>query len=492
MKKLVFRPVRPVAPVMPIVPIAPMALLVLLALLWSGGAACGAGGSFFIKNGDRVCFYGASITEQRFHAVDVETYVLTRFPKLHVRFVNSGVGGDGVAGGWAGPIKLRLRRDVFAFKPDVVIINDLPMNDTRYRPFNPKTYRAFCKGYVHIIRSLRAHLPGVRIVLVEPAAFDDITHAPRFPGGVNGVLLKYCGFIRKVAAKDHLLCVNMNRPMVEVLKAAERADPVLAKQIIPGRLHPSAAGQLVMAQALLKAMGARAVVTAVTINAKKRSVSAAAHTAVSGLADNRGVLSWRQADRCLPMPVMSLHENWPQFPPIGLWPAPAPDMARTNPVTAFTIKLSGFMHALDREPLRVTHLTAAEYALRIDGKLMGTFSAAELAHGINLARLPTPMLAQAYKVMALAWERTQVRFTYWRQVQLPMADIGQPGLFPLNTNSSVKARRAVGAIGRAFNQLQALIIRRQRMAAQPTTHRFQLVPENGAAVTQAQKPRGGN
>ncbi len=455
-----------------------VALLVLLLMCQS---AVGAPARFFLKNGDRVCFYGASITEQRFHTVDVETYVLTRFPKLHVRFVNSGVGGDGVAGGWAGRIGLRLKRDVFAFKPDVVIINDLPMNDTRYRPFNPAVYKTFCAGYVHIIRALKAHLPGVRIILVEPAAFDDITHAPRFPGGVNGVLLKYCSFIRRAAVTYHLLCVNMNRPMVNVLKAAQRADPALAKEIIPGHLHPSAAGQLIMAQALLKAMGAPALVAAVTINAGKGVVTSVAHTTVHKLLDSHGALSWTQTDRSLPMPVMSLHENWPQFPPIGLWPAPAPDMAYTNPVTALTIKLSGFMHSLDREPLRVTHLAAPKYALRIDGKLMGTFTAAELAHGINLADLPTPMLAQAYRVMALTWQRTQVRFTYWRQVQLPMANIGQKGSFPINTTSSARAQQAVAAIGRAFDNLQTLIIRHQRMAAQPMPHVFQLLPENGPA-----------
>ncbi|MGC9217561.1 hypothetical protein, partial [Acidithiobacillus sp.] len=45
---------------------------------------------FFLKSGDRVCFYGDSITEQRFYPTDVETYVLTRFPKLRVRFIDSG------------------------------------------------------------------------------------------------------------------------------------------------------------------------------------------------------------------------------------------------------------------------------------------------------------------------------------------------------------------------------------------------------------------
>src|SRR6266478_2967716 len=76
-------------------------------------------GSFYLKDGDRVVFYGDSITDQRLYTVFTETYVLTRFPRLHVRFVHSGWGGDKVTGGGGRAIDLRLRRDVFAYKPTV-------------------------------------------------------------------------------------------------------------------------------------------------------------------------------------------------------------------------------------------------------------------------------------------------------------------------------------------------------------------------------------
>ena len=103
-------------------------LIVASTIMTVASPAMAAARKFFLQNGDRVCFYGDSITEQRFYATDVETYVLTRFPKLRVRFVDSGVGGDRVTGGWAGTVNLRLRRDVFPFKPNVVTIM-LGMND---------------------------------------------------------------------------------------------------------------------------------------------------------------------------------------------------------------------------------------------------------------------------------------------------------------------------------------------------------------------------
>ena len=54
---------------------------------------------FYLKNGDRVVFYGDSITDQRRYTQIVETYVVTRFPNPDVTFVNSGWGGDRVDGG---------------------------------------------------------------------------------------------------------------------------------------------------------------------------------------------------------------------------------------------------------------------------------------------------------------------------------------------------------------------------------------------------------
>ena len=64
--------------------------------------------AFYLKNHDRVVFYGDSITDQRIYTTYVETYVKTRFPNWNVTFVHSGWGGDRVTGGGGGPIDMRL------------------------------------------------------------------------------------------------------------------------------------------------------------------------------------------------------------------------------------------------------------------------------------------------------------------------------------------------------------------------------------------------
>src|ERR1044072_467127 len=83
---------------------------------------------FALRDGDRVVFFGDSITDQRLYTTFTETYVVTRFPKLKISFVHSGWGGDRVTGGGGGPVDVRLWRDVFAYKPTVMTIM-LGMND---------------------------------------------------------------------------------------------------------------------------------------------------------------------------------------------------------------------------------------------------------------------------------------------------------------------------------------------------------------------------
>ncbi len=465
-------------------------LAMLMLVILGTGRIATAANAFFLKNGDRVCFYGYSITAQRYYTTDVETYVLTRYPKLKVTFVNSGIGGDRVTGGWAGPIDLRLKRDVFAFKPNVIVYL-LGQNDAGYKPYDKRTFDIYRRGLKHILHSLRSHLPKVRIVLINSTPWDDFTHPPGFmldpkaKGSYNNVLLRYGQYNRQLAKREHLFLVDFNAPLVAVLKKAAKINLNLARTIIPGRIHPSAAGHLVMAQTLLKAWGARATVTSVRINAEDRHVGKAVNTAVSGVADSHGTLSWRQLDGSLPMPIMSLHDTWPLFAPQGLWPARRPNFTYTNPTTALVVKECGFYHALDRETLRVTHLSAATYQLRIDRQVIGAFSSTDLAHGINLARFSTPMMAQAYRVLALAWQRNQVRFAGWQQVQLPMANIfhrptffhaNRGPIFPVDTQSDPAARVAVQKIMRGFSDLEHVVAVAERQAAQAVPHRYTLIP----------------
>src|SRR5215831_7490287 len=155
--------------------------------------------TFALHDGDRVVFFGDSITDQRRYTSVVETYVVTRFPKLDVRFVHSGWGGDRVSGGGGGPIDVRLWRDVMPYNPTVVTIM-LGMNDGAYRAFDQGLFDTFANGYKHIVEGLKRQFPGVRITAIQPSAYDDVTRPPTFEGGYNRVLIRYGDFLSELAS----------------------------------------------------------------------------------------------------------------------------------------------------------------------------------------------------------------------------------------------------------------------------------------------------
>src|SRR5439155_16313408 len=125
-------------------------------------------GNFYLRDGDRVVFYGDSITDQRLYTTFVETYVVTRFPLLKVSFVHSGWGGDRVTGGGGGPVDVRLWRDVLPYNPTVLTIM-LGMNDGKYRAFDQQLFDEFTTGFKHIVDTVKRQVPGIRITAIQPS-----------------------------------------------------------------------------------------------------------------------------------------------------------------------------------------------------------------------------------------------------------------------------------------------------------------------------------
>jgi lysophospholipase L1-like esterase len=397
--------------------------------------------SFALKDGDRVVFYGDSITDQRLYTTFTETYVVTRFPKLDVTFVHSGWGGDRVSGGGGGPIDVRLKRDVFAYKPNVMTIM-LGMNDGSYRAFDEKIFDAYAKGYEHIIDSVKEVLPGIRITVIQPSPFDDVTQPPRFEGGYNAVLVRYSQFVKELAERQKLSVADLNAPVVAALEKAKTSDAELAKKIIPDRVHPGAGGHLLMAAELLKSWQAPALVSSAGIDASAKKVAETKRTVVSELKAGDGI-SWMQLDEALPMPV---------------------DL--DDPVIALAVKSSDFLQALNQQTLKVAGLDTANFELKIDGEEMGSFTREQLAEGINLATLRTPMAKQAAAVHKLTLQHNNIHFQRWRQVQVPLAEGRTP-----------RVQKATQDLMAALDEEEADVVKEQRSAAQPRKHQFQLAPK---------------
>ncbi len=416
-------------------------VLLLLTMVLALASAALAQTKFALKDGDRVVFYGDSITDQRLYTTYTESYVVTRFPRLKIGFVHSGVGGDRVTGGWAGAIDVRLPRDVIAYKPTVMTIM-LGMNDGSYRVFDEDIFKTYSTGYEHIIDTMKHAVPGIRITVIQASPFDDVTRPPTFADGYNAVLVRYGQFVKELGERDHLLVADMNGPVVSMLQKAKAEDAELAQKIIPDRVHPGPGGHLIMAEQLLKAWNAPATVAAVEIDAGAKRVVRADNAKVIGLVVGPS-LTWSETDNALPMPLpLATDKGSKDF---GL-----------------ALRSSDFIEALDQEPLKVTGLTSARYVLKIDGENVGDFTSQQLQEGINLATLPTPMLKQADNVHDLTLKHNNMHFVRWRDVQVTLKDYklaGEPA--------------AVAALDKLENEL----VQQQRAAAQPKLRHYELAPQ---------------
>jgi lysophospholipase L1-like esterase len=348
---------------------------------------------FYLHSGDTVVFYGDSITEQRFYTQFVEIYTATRFPHMPVQFFTAGVGGDTVYGRGGGPIDLRLSRDVFSLKPTVVTIM-LGMNDGGYHLLDAATETHYTTGYEHILTSLQQALPTTRITLLGPSPYDEVTRPETFAGGYNATLVRFSAVDAELAAKHSATYIDLNAPFVAALKQGLAINPLATELLLPDRVHPEQITHWLMAASLLKGWNAPALVSSVTIDATAASqatISSQKNSQVSALQSDPTSLQWTELDEALPLPLDD------------------------NKVSDHFIRsIYPLDQELNQQPLTVTGLKPGDYELDIDGRKVGQFTGVELGQGINLAKLNTPMRAQAYTVSWTIRDRDDTHYVRLR------------------------------------------------------------------------------
>jgi hypothetical protein len=199
-----------------------------------------------------------------------------------------------------------------------------------------------------------------------------------------------------------------------------------------------------MAEQLLKAWNARPIVSSVFIDASGSvpKLQFADFAQISDLKGGNGV-QWTEQDNSLPLPFAE-------------WTS-----GGNGTLMNLAIHSSDVTEALNQEPLRVTGLKSGSYTLLIDGTNVGNFSSADLANGVNLALLNTPMSQQANEVYQLTIDHTTIHNDRWRHIQTSLAKYTLP-----------QTKAAMDSL----DQLEAAVIAKQRETAQPRAHTFRLVP----------------
>jgi len=363
---------------------------------------------FMIRDGDRVVFLGDSITEQRLYTTYIEAYALTRHPNWKLTFRNVVWGGDT---SWlrqrAHPDEPKLfaadetsqekmvehsvgqglERDVLPLKPTLVTVK-FWMNDHSYQAFREDIFRAYVRSQTQIAKVLAAN--GARVAFLTPQPIEEKRPDPD-EDVRNQSLRQFCDGLKEVAAKSGATFVDQFAPYMSILKRERASNP---PGFIGGgdAVHPGPVGHTVMAWAVLKGLGATAKVSNVEIDAKTQKVVAADGCHVEHLQQSGGQISFDRMDEALPMPIDERAEA--------------------------ALKLAPILDELNRLELHVSGLAAGNYNVTIDGEPAGKVTAEELAKGWNLANATGPITQQAREILKLVFEKNNLFFRLWREVQL--------------------------------------------------------------------------
>lgn len=349
------------------------ALALLLAATAPGSTTAA---EFPLKDGDTWVMAGDSITAQHLHSNYYEAFCFARYPKLTFRFRNSGVGGDTIP-----KVLARYDWDLAPWKPTVVSV-ELGMNDQggfsveqfianmgklndRIKASSARpvffTSSPINNGDTNAKLGGNSKLHQFAVALKTFAAGQHTPFADQFhplldiwgTNKVRELIANALPPLRNAAKDDKLAGIEHLRAFL----AAQDASPVRLVSMQGDPVHPGPPGQLTMAAALLKEMGANGFVSHATLDAQGK-VAEAKGCVVDGAKAEAGKLTFDRLDDSLPFPI--------------------PDDARA------VLPLYPQLLELSQYTLKVTGLSAERYALKVNATDLGTISAKELGQGVNL------------------------------------------------------------------------------------------------------------
>jgi hypothetical protein len=203
-----------------------------------------------------------------------------------------------------------------------------------------------------------------------------------------------------------------------------------------------------MAWAVLKGLGAPSLVSRLEIDGAAPKVIVTEGCRVDNLKAANGIVSFDRLDDALPMPI-----DERAVPADGK--------------TKGALELAPILDDLSRYELRISGLAGAAYEVTIDGEAAGKVSGEALAKGWNLAAAAGPITKQSRQVLALVFQKNNLYFNRWREVQL----YSFPG-WARGEDVEGKRTTELARLDRQIAESEAQI----DLARKPKSHHFEVKP----------------
>jgi lysophospholipase L1-like esterase/predicted esterase len=204
-----------------------------------------------LKNGDRVVFFGDSITEAGAREGGynrlVEQGLEQGKPPLAPELIGAGISGNKVP-----DLQQRLERDVLAKKPTLVVVY-IGINDVWHSERGEGTPReAFATGLRGLVDQITA--AGARVILCTPSVIGEKTDGSN---KLDAMLEDYAGMTRKIAAEASCQLVDLRKSFLDQLRTSNTGNKSSGILTSDG-VHLNQAGNRLVADCVLKAFGATA------------------------------------------------------------------------------------------------------------------------------------------------------------------------------------------------------------------------------------------
>jgi lysophospholipase L1-like esterase len=306
---------------------------------------------------DIVAICGDSITKQGLYSTFIETYLLACQQVKDVHAHQFGLNNET---SW--DFLTRIDSEVLLFQPTAATLY-YGMNDGGYSSVDPRREASYRRATTEIVRKLRE--AGVRFIVVgSPGAVDTTTFDKNFLTSVSAqeynaqTLSGLAKIARQVAAEQGVAYADVHGLFSETMaKAKAKHGPGYHVAGADG-IHPAANGHLIIAYAFLKALGCDGDIGTISVDLPKNSATAT---------DGHRVLSFTNG-------AIELEST--RYPFCFFGNPSDPNSTRG------IIEFLPFNSELNRFRLVVSGTSRMKVTW---GETSKTFSANELAKGVNLA-----------------------------------------------------------------------------------------------------------